>query len=188
MFAAAATGGDVTVKNVIPKHLEATTAKLVEIGCEVEEFDDAVRVSRTGDILPLKINTMPHPGFPTDMQPLMGVLLSVAKGTSTVTESVWDNRFRYVDELRKMGASVQVDGQVAVFEGVEKLSPAPLRASDLRAGAAMVMAALAADGTSEVDETIHIERGYENIVEKLQALGADIRRVEIPANAVSRAM
>ena len=100
----------------------------------MEEFDDAVRVRRTGDILPLKINTMPHPGFPTDMQPLMGVLLSVAKGTSTVTESVWDNRFRYVDELRKMGASVQVDGQVAVFEGVEKLSPAPLRALDLRAG------------------------------------------------------
>ena len=126
MVAAAATGGDVLIKNVTPKHLEPITAKLRRAGVEVEEFDDSVRVRRTGDILPLKINTMPHPGFPTDMQPLMGVLLSVAKGTSTVTESVWDNRFRYVDELRKMGANVQVDGQVAVFEGVEKLSPAPL--------------------------------------------------------------
>ena len=188
MFAAAATRGDVMVKNVIPKHLEATTAKLVEIGCEVEEFDDAVRVRRTGDILPLKINTMPHPGFPTDMQPLMGVLLSVAKGTSTITESVWDNRFRYVDELRKMGASVQVDGQVAVFEGVEKLSPAPLRASDLRAGAAMVVAALMADGTSEIEEIGHIERGYENIVEKLRGLGADISKVERMPAALEQAL
>ena len=119
MVAAAATGGDVLVKNVTPKHLEPITEKLRRAGVEVEEFDDAVRVRRTGDILPLKINTMPHPGFPTDMQPLMGVLLSVAKGTSTVTESVWDNRFRYVDELRKMGANVQVDGQVAVFECVD---------------------------------------------------------------------
>ncbi len=153
------------MKNVTPKHLEPITEKLRRAGVEVEEFDDAVRVRRTGDILPLKINTMPHPGFPTDMQPLMGVLLSVAKGTSTVTESVWDNRFRYVDELRKMGANVQVDGQVAVFEGVDKLSPAPLRALDLRAGAAMVVAALMADGTSEIEEIGHIERGYENIVE-----------------------
>ena len=188
MVAAAATGGDVLIKNVTPKHLEPITAKLRRAGVDVEEFDDSVRVSRKGDILPLKINTMPHPGFPTDMQPLMGVLLSVAKGTSTITESVWDNRFRYVDELRKMGAVVQVDGQVAVFEGVEKLSPAPLRATDLRAGAALVVAALMADGTSEIEEIGHIERGYENIVEKLQALGADIRRVEIPANAVSRAI
>ena len=136
----------------------------------------------------LKINTMPHPGFPTDMQPLMGVLLSVAKGTSTVTESVWDNRFRYVDELRKMGANVQVDGQVAVFEGVEKLSPAPLRASDLRAGAAMVVAALMADGTSEIEEIGHIERGYENIVEKLRGLGADIKKVERVPAALEQAM
>ena len=188
MFAAAATRGDVTVLNVIPKHLDATISKLVDIGCEVEEFDDAVRVSRTGDILPLKINTMPHPGFPTDMQPLMGVLLSVAKGTSTVTESVWDNRFRYVDELRKMGANVQVDGQVAVFEGVEKLSPAPLRALDLRAGAAMVVAALMADGTSEIEEIGHIERGYENIVEKLRGLGADISKVERMPAALEQAL
>ena len=171
-----------------PKHLEPITAKLRRAGIEVEEFDDAVRVRRTGDILPLKINTMPHPGFPTDMQPLMGVLLSVAKGTSTVTESVWDNRFRYVDELRKMGANVQVDGQVAVFEGVEKLSPAPLRASDLRAGAAMVVAALMADGTSEIEEIGHIERGYENIVEKLRGLGADIRKVERMPAALEQAL
>ena len=188
MVAAAACGGDVLVKNVTPKHLEPITAKLRRAGIEVEEFDDAVRVRRTGDILPLKINTMPHPGFPTDMQPLMGVLLSVAKGTSTVTESVWDNRFRYVDELRKMGANVQVDGQVAVFEGVEKLSPAPLRASDLRAGAAMVVAALMADGTSEIEEIGHIERGYENIVEKLRGLGADIRKVERMPAALEQAL
>ena len=188
MVAAAATGGDVLIKNVTPKHLEPITAKLRRAGVTVEEFDDAVRVSRTGDILPLKINTMPHPGFPTDMQPLMGVLLSVAKGTSTITESVWDNRFRYVDELRKMGASVQVDGQVAVFEGVEKLSPAPLRASDLRAGAAMVVAALMADGTSEIEEIGHIERGYENIVEKLRGLGADISKVERMPAALEQAL
>ena len=188
MVAAAATGGDVLIKNVTPKHLEPITAKLRRAGITVEEFDDAVRVSRTGDILPLKINTMPHPGFPTDMQPLMGVLLSVAKGTSTITESVWDNRFRYVDELRKMGASVQVDGQVAVFEGVEKLSPAPLRASDLRAGAAMVVAALMADGTSEIEEIGHIERGYENIVEKLRGLGAEISKVERTPAALEQAL
>ena len=188
MVAAAATGGDVLIKNVTPKHLEPITAKLRRAGITVEEFDDAVRVSRAGDILPLKINTMPHPGFPTDMQPLMGVLLSVAKGTSTITESVWDNRFRYVDELRKMGANVQVDGQVAVFEGVEKLSPAPLRASDLRAGAAMVVAALMADGTSEIEEIGHIERGYENIVEKLRGLGADISKVERMPVALEQAL
>ena len=157
-------------------------------GCEVEEFDDALRITRTGELKPLKLKTMPHPGFPTDMQPLMTALLTLAKGTSIVTEGIWENRFRYVDELIHMGANIQVDSQVAVIEGVKELHPAPLRATDLRAGAAMVMAALAANGVSEVDETIHIERGYENIVEKLQALGADIRRVEIPANAVSRAI
>ena len=156
MVAAAATGGDVLIKNVTPKHLEPITAKLRRAGITVEEFDDAVRVSRTGDILPLKINTMPHPGFPTDMQPLMGVLLSVAKGTSTITESVWDNRFRYVDELR--------------------------------AGAAMVVAALMADGTSEIEEIGHIERGYENIVEKLRGLGADISKVERMPAALEQAL
>ncbi len=188
MVAAAATGGDVLIKNVTPKHLEPITAKLRRVGAEIEEFDDAVRVSRPGEVLPTKINTMPHPGFPTDMQPLMGVLLSVAKGTSTITEGIWDNRFRYVDELRKMGANIQVDGQVAVIEGVEKLRPAPLRASDLRAGAAMVVAALMADGTSEIEEISHIERGYENIVEKLQGLGADIRKVERVPAALEQAL
>ena len=188
MVAAAITKGDVTLRNVTPKHLEPITAKLRAAGCEIEEFDDALRIRRTGDLHPLKIKTMPHPGFPTDMQPLMTTLLTLADGTSIVTEGIWENRFRYVDELLRMGANIQVDGQVAVIEGVKKLRPAPLRATDLRAGAAMIMAALSADGISEVDETIHIERGYENIVEKLQMLGADIRRVETPCNAITRAI
>ena len=188
MVAAAITKGDVTLRNVTPKHLEPITAKLRAAGCEIEEFDDALRIRRTGDLHPLKVKTMPHPGFPTDMQPLMTTLLTLADGTSIVTEGIWENRFRYVDELLRMGANIQVDGQVAVIEGVRKLRPAPLRATDLRAGAAMVMAALSADGISEVDETIHIERGYENIVEKLQLLGADIRRVEAPRNAINRAI
>ena len=188
MAAAAAVGGDVLVKNVIPKHLEPITVKLREAGATITEGDDWVRVVRTGALRRINLKTMPHPGFPTDMQPLMGVLLSVAKGTSTVTESVWDNRFRYVDELRKMGANVQVDGQVAVFEGVDKLTPAPLRALDLRAGAAMVVAALIADGTSEIEEIGHIERGYENIVEKLRGLGADISKVERMPAALDQAL
>lgn len=188
MVAAAATRGDVLIKNVTPKHLEPITVKLRRAGAEIEEFDDSVRVRRTGPIYPLKINTMPHPGFPTDMQPLMSVLLSVAQGTSTVTEGIWDNRFRYVDELIKMGASIQVDGQVAVIEGVAKLSPAPLHASDLRAGAALVVAALMANGTSEIEEIRHIERGYEAIVEKLRALGADIRKVERQPAALNQAL
>ena len=188
MVAAAITKGDVMLHNVIPKHMEPITAKLRAAGCQVEEFDDSMRITRTGALKPLKIKTMPHPGFPTDMQPLMTTLLSVADGTSIVTEGIWENRFRYVDELIRMGACIQVDGQVAVIEGVRQLHPAPLRALDLRAGAAMVMAALAADGVSEIDETVHIERGYENIVEKLQGLGADIRRVDTPVNAVTRAM
>ena len=188
MVAAAITKGDVTLRNVTPKHLEPITAKLRAAGCEIEEFDDALRIRRTGNLHPLKVKTMPHPGFPTDMQPLMTTLLTLADGTSIVTEGIWENRFRYVDELLRMGANIQVDGQVAVIEGVKKLRPAPLRATDLRAGAAMIMAALSADGISEVDETIHIERGYENIVEKLQLLGADIRRVEAPRNAITRAI
>lgn len=188
MVAAAITCGDVTLHNVTPKHLEPISAKLRSAGCEITEYDDALRISRSGPLRPLKIKTMPHPGFPTDMQPLMTVLLTLAEGTSIVTEGIWENRFRYVDEIVRMGASIRVDGQVAVIEGVKELRPAPLRATDLRAGAAMVMAALAADGVSEIDETTHIERGYENIVEKLQQLGADIRRVEIPVGKISRAM
>lgn len=188
MVAAAITKGDVTLHNVIPKHLEPITAKLRAAGCTIQEYDDALRITRTGPLHPLKVKTMPHPGFPTDMQPLMTALLTLADGTSIVTEGIWENRFRYVDELIHMGANIQVDGQVAVIEGIKELRPAPLRATDLRAGAAMVVAALAANGVSEIDETIHIERGYENIVEKLQLLGADIRRVEIPASSISRAM
>ncbi len=188
MVAAAMTGGNVLVKNVIPKHLEPITAKLELAGATIEEFDDAVRVFRTGELLATKIKTQPHPGFPTDMQPLMSVLLSIAKGTSIVTEGIWKNRFRYVDELLRMGANIQVDGQVAVIEGVATLQAAPLRASDLRAGAALVVAALSAEGTSEIDEIGHIERGYERMVEKLQGLGADIRRVKVPESALPQAL
>ena len=189
MVAAAVTKGDVLIRNIIPKHLEPITAKLRHAGCDIVEYDDSLRISCKRRLSSLKIKTMPHPGFPTDMQPLMTVLLSTAKGTSIVTEGIWENRFRYVDELLRMGANIQVDGQIAVIEGVDNLRPAPLRALDLRAGAAMVVAALAADGISEIDETGHIERGYENIVEKLQALGADICRVETPVNAtITRAM
>lgn len=180
MVAAAVTGGNVLIKNIIPKHLEPITAKLTVAGITVEEMDDSVRVYRTGDIGPLNIKTMPHPGFPTDMQPLMTVLLSMAKGTSIVTEGIWENRFRYVDELLRMGANIQVDGRIAVIEGVPELQAAPVHASDLRAGAALVVAALVACGTSEVYEIKYIERGYEDIVGKLRALGADIKRVKVP--------
>lgn len=189
MVAAAVTKGDILIRNIIPKHLEPISAKMVHAGCEITEYDDSLRITCSKRLSALKIKTMPHPGFPTDMQPLMTVMLCTAKGTSIVTEGIWENRFRYVDELLRMGANIQVDGQIAVIEGVDALRPAPLRATDLRAGAAMVMAALAADGISEIDETVHIERGYENIVEKLQALGADICRVETPvSSSITRAM
>ena len=187
MVGAAITGGNVLIKNVIPKHLEPITSKLEKAGAHVEEYDDSVRVSRTGDIEPLNIKTMPHPGFPTDMQPLMSVLLTLAKGTSIITEGIWENRFRYVDELVRMGVNIQVAGRVAVIEGVQELLPAPMRATDLRAGAAMIMAALAADGVSEITEICHIERGYEDIAEKLRGLGADIRRIEQPDRPMRRA-
>lgn len=187
MAAAAAVGGDVLVKNVIPKHLEPITVKLREAGATITEGDDWVRVVRTGALRRINLKTMPHPGFPTDMQPLMTVLLTLAKGTSIITEGIWENRFRYVDELTRMGANIQVDGRVAVIEGVQELLPAPMRAADLRAGAALVVAALAADGVSEVDEICHIERGYEDIVEKLRGLGADIKRVEKPAGVLRQA-
>ena len=187
MAAAAATGGDVLVKNVIPKHLESITAKLLEMDVDVQEYDDSVRVSRSGPLNRCNIKTMPHPGVPTDMQPQFAVLLSLAQGTSIITEGVWDNRFRYVDELRRMGANIQVDGKVAVFEGVEALQGAPIKATDLRAGAAMIIAALAAQGVTEIEEICHIERGYENIEEKLQALGADIRRVPVQVAVTAKA-
>ena len=178
MVAAAATGGDVLVKNVIPKHLESITAKLLECGVKVEEYDDAVRVVSTGKFRHCNVKTMPHPGFPTDMQPQMSVLLTVANGTSLVSEGVWDNRFRYVDQLIRMGANVQVDGTIAVFQGVSELTGAPVRADDLRAGAAMMIAGLMARGKTEIENIVFIDRGYEDYVEKLRNLGADIYRKE----------
>ena len=178
MFAAAATGGDVTVKNVIPKHLEATTAKLEEIGCEVEEFDDAVRVRAPKRLHRTHVKTLPYPGYPTDMQPQIAAVLSIADGTSIITEGVWDSRFRYVEQLTFMGADIQVDGKMAVITGVECLKPSPVRAVDLRAGAAMIIAGLSANGITEIEEIDHIDRGYENVVEKFSALGADIKRVK----------
>ena len=187
MMAAAATGGDIMVRSVIPKHLESITAKLLEMGVEVEEYDDYVRVCSSGRLMHCNVKTMPHPGFPTDMQPQAAVLLSMAEGTSIVTEGIWDNRFRYVDELRRMGAQIQVDGKVAVVQGVTELTAAPVKAVDLRAGAAMVIAALAARGTTEIEDVYHIERGYENIIEKLSALGADIRCVDVPDSLLRQA-
>ena len=188
MVAAAATCGDVLVKNVIPKHLESISAKLEEMGVQVEEFDDAVRVSRTGKLNKCNIKTMPHPGFPTDMQPQIAVLLSIANGTSIINESVWDNRFRYVEELRRMGAQISVDGKLAVIEGVDHLNAAPVKATDLRAGAAMMIAALAAAGTTQIEDINHIERGYENVEKKLLNLGADIQRVHVPEPTVAQAI
>ena len=187
MAAAVATHGDVLVKNVIPKHLESITSKLEEIGAAVEEYDEAVRISCPGPFCHCNIKTMPHPGFPTDMQPQAAVLLAMANGTSILTEGVWDNRFRYVDELRRMGAQVQVDGKVAVFQGVAALTGAPVKAVDLRAGAAMVIAALAAQGYTEIEDIHHIERGYENIVEKLRGIGADIRCIHTPDSLLRQA-
>ena len=188
MVAAAATGGDVLVENVIPKHLESIIDKLRRAGATVEEFDDAVRVFRTGRLQHVNVNTMPHPGFPTDMQPQMTTMLCCAEGTSIVSEGVWDNRFKYVDELRKMGANIQVDGKVAVVEGVERLTGAPVKALDLRAGAAMLIAGLMADGITEVEEIHHIERGYSSLVDKLRSLGADIRKVSYDDDPLREAL
>ena len=177
MFAAAATRGDVTVLNVIPKHLEATIAKLVEIGCEVEEFDDAVRVVSKGDLTSTHVKTLPYPGFPTDMQPQIGVTLALCKGTSIITESIFENRFKYLDELARMGANVKVEGNSATIEGVAEFSGARVSAPDLRAGAALCIAGLAADGITIVDDIVYIQRGYERFEEKLRSLGAVIERV-----------
>lgn len=177
MAAAAAAGGDVLVKNVITKHLESITAKLREMGVEITEYDDSVRVRRTGDLCHCNIITMPHPGFPTDMQPQMAAVLAKAKGTSMVKEGVWDNRFKYVDELRRMGAKISVSEKTAIIEGVDELRASPLKATDLRAGAAMIIAALSANGTSYIEDIKYIERGYEDVVEKFRNLGADIKRI-----------
>ena len=177
MFAAAATQGDVTVMNVIPKHLEATTAKLLEIGCEVEEFDDAVRVVSKGGLKCTHVKTLPYPGFPTDMQPQIGVTLALCEGTSIITESIFENRFKYLDELARMGANVKIEGNSATIEGVEKFSGARVSAPDLRAGAALCIAGLAAEGITIVDDIVYIQRGYERFEEKLRSLGAVIEKV-----------
>ncbi len=181
MVAAAATKGELMVNNVIPKHLESVSAKLIEMGVEVEEFDNAVRVSYAGELKGTNIKTLPYPGFPTDMNPQMGVLMCIASGTSIMREGVWDNRFKYVDELVRMGAEVKVtDGKIAHFEGGAELLGAPVTACDLRAGAAFIIAGLCASGVTEIDNIRHIQRGYENIVGKLQGVGADIKLVTLP--------
>lgn len=180
MVAAAITNGDILIKNVIPKHLESIIAKLLEIGVEVQEFDDSVRVIGKGTLNKCNIKTMPHPGFPTDMQPQISVLLSVANGTSIVNEGVWDNRFKYVEELNKMGTKISVDGKIAVIDGIKELKAAPVKAIDLRAGAAMVLAGLAAQGVTTIENIHFVERGYEDIIEKLQGVGADIKKVIVP--------
>ena len=177
MCAAAATMGDVMVKNVIPKHLEATTAKLEEIGCQVEEFDDAVRVVANKRLRRTNVKTMPYPGYPTDMQPQFAVALTLAEGTSIVTESIFENRFKYVDELVRMGADIKVEGNTAIINGVSKLAGAQVSAPDLRAGAALVIAGLAAEGITIVDDIVYIQRGYERFEEKLRNLGAEIEKV-----------
>ena len=180
MAAVAATGGELLIRNIIPKHMDCISAKLREMGVTIEEQDDALLVRRDSPLQRTNIKTMPYPGFPTDMQPQIATVLALAQGTSLVTESVWSSRFKYVDELKRMGAQIQVDGKVAVVEGVDHLEGAPIQACDLRAGAAMVIAALAAHGTTEITQVQYIERGYEDIIGKLRAVGADIRLVDEP--------
>jgi len=180
MMAVAAAGGEVTIKNVIPKHLDCISAKLREMGVEVEECPDSVIVRRTGKLLRANIKTQPYPGFPTDMQPQVSTVLCLAEGTSVVTEGVWDNRYKYISELKKMGAEVQVDGKTAVIEGVPYLTGAPVAACDLRAGAAVVIAGLCANGETIVEDVVYIERGYQDLVGKLKNLGADITCVSEP--------
>ena len=177
MFAVAATGGNVLVKDVIPKHLEATTAKLIEVGCTVEEYDDAVRVISDGKLKNTQVTTLPYPGFPTDMQPQMAVLLAIAEGTSTVTESIFENRFKYVDELTRMGANIKVEGNIAIISGVNKYTGARVNAPDLRAGAALVIAGLAGEGITVVDDIYYIQRGYEALEVKLRGIGGQIEKV-----------
>ena len=180
MAAAAATGGEVLVKNVIPKHLDCITSKLQEMGVIVRDLGEAVLIKREGPLLRTNIKTMPYPGFPTDMQPQMGAALCLARGTSIITESIWDNRYRYLAELKKMGAQVQIDGKTAVIEGVSVLTGAPVAASDLRAGAALVIAGLCAKGETIVEQIHYIERGYEDLVGKMRGLGADIEFLKAP--------
>ena len=178
MAAAAAVGGDVTVENVIPKHLDCITAKLREMGARVTEFDDSIRVEADRRLRRSNVKTMPYPGFPTDMQPQIAVCMALAEGTSLVTEGIYDNRFRYTAELNRMGASIQVESKTAVIDGVTQLHGCEVRACDLRAGAAMVIAALCAEGTTTIEDAHYIERGYEDIIGKFAAIGGKIRRIE----------
>lgn len=178
MFAAAATKGDITVRDVIPKHLESISAKLMEMGCTIVEGDDSVRVIGCDELKCTNVKTLPYPGFPTDMQPQVAVTLALAKGTSMVTESIFENRFKYVDELNRMGSNIKVEGNTAYIEGVEKLTGTQLSAPDLRAGAALVIAALAAEGISEIDDIVYIQRGYEDFEGKMRKLGAVMERVD----------
>mgnify|MGYP002767080013 FL=1 len=183
MVAAAATGGRLYINNVIPKHLEAITAKLCEMGAEVEEYDDAILVTRRGELLPANVKTLPYPGFPTDMNPQIATLMCLAQGTSHISETIWDGRFRYVDELRRMGAMIKVDGKLAVVEGGVPLTGTCVRAVDLRAGAAMVIAGLSCEGRTEIEDVHYIERGYDNIVSKLRSVGAKIKKINTPDDA-----
>lgn len=178
MFAAAITKGDIAIRNVIPKHLESISAKLIEIGCEIEEFDDTLRVVAARRLSNTQVKTLPYPGFPTDMQPQITTTLALCEGTSIVTESIFENRFKYVGELQRMGANIKVEGNTAIIEGVDTFTGAGISAPDLRAGAALVLAALAADGISIIDDIKYIERGYEDFPEKLSSLGAVIEKVE----------
>ncbi len=180
MIAAAATKGRLRVKNVIPKHLESIAAKLEEMGVNVEMGDDVVTVWRDGPLNRVNVKTLPYPGFPTDMQPQMCVLMCLADGVSYLNEGIFENRFRYVEELKRMGAKIKVDGRTAIIEGGTPLSAAQVRALDLRAGVAMVIAGLATEGRTEIEDVYHIERGYDNIVGKLQSVGADIRKIVVP--------
>ena len=175
-----AAGGELLIRNVIPKHMDCISAKLMEMGVEIEENGDEMLIRRNGRLRRTNVKTMPYPGFPTDMQPQIASVLALADGTSLITESVWNNRFKYVDELKRLGARIQVDGKVAVLEGVDHFTGAPVQAPDLRAGAALVIAALAAHGTTEISHVQYIERGYEDIVGKLRAVGADISMVDEP--------
>ena len=179
MLAAAATRGDVLVKNVIPNHLDAISAKLIEIGCEIEEFDDAIRVVAKKRLSHTNVKTLPYPGFPTDMQPQISTLLALSEGTSVVTESIFENRFKYVAELARMGADIKVEGNMAIINGVDNLMGAAISAPDLRAGAALVLAGLVADGYTILDQIAYIERGYEHFEEKLTALGASMKKIDV---------
>jgi len=186
MIAAAATKGDVTIHNVIPKHLESITAKLIKIGVNVEEYDDAVRVWTSRPLVKTNVKTSPHPGFPTDMQPQIATLLTLVDGPSLVTETIWDSRFAYVEELRRMGANITIDGKVAIIEGTGTLKGAPVKACDLRAGAALIIAGLAAEGVTEIEDIHHIERGYEDMDKKLRGIGAVIEKRYFPGEPVAK--